>query len=744
MSRLSRGLPPLALIVVTTLLLVFALKLPLSRLDVPYTFSGDAVEKLTQIDTVAETGWLFHNPRLGYPFGYDRLDFPRFDSLNYAIMGPIAALTGESGLAMNLYFIAGFYLIGLIALYAFRRLGLSDGPALLCALVYAFLPYHVLRGEGHLTNGAYFLVPLAILVVAWVSRGDLDPGSAGARRRWWLALAVALLLPLQMPYNGVFFALLCGIGCVLASARLPHWRSLWPAFVLVGATACSFLAEQAPALLHKAEAGANVSVAGRSPEEAELYALRLNQVLLPPGNHRLDRAANAKRGFDAAMNVPENEFRDQYLGLFGILGLAALAWALVRAATGGRRSRTDLDDHVHTAALLAIGVLLLAMSSGVLTLLAYWVTSKIRATNRIYPFLAFVCLIGSGWLLQSLLARIRLPIARYAALGGIGVLALLDVTAPVAFGDHEATAKNADAARVYFRQVEQRLGPAAAIFQLPAVWYPEHPPIAGMTDYEEFKPYLYSDTLRFSYGSAQGRRGYAWASTVAELAPAQLVERTRALGFSAILIDSSAYDSKQLAELAGALGTILPDAPMVDSERRWPLFPLPNTISDDRQIRAAIDAAFTYIPDGTRIEFGRSGYGGFYRAGGWADLEQNGVWSLDDAALLRMQLRNRQPGIPLALDLDASVLVGPLVPTRRLVVEANGHVLGTMDFSLDGPAPSLRFILPPDLIGADDMLELRFSTSPVASPRSAGISIDGRRLGIYLAAMSIAPARADP
>src|SRR5688572_28635761 len=96
-----------ALVVLTSIMLFAVLKLPSSRLDVPYTFSGDAIEKLTQVRNVAETGWLFHSDRLGYPFGYDRLDFPRFDTLNYAIMGPIAAVTGEAGLAMNLYFLAG-------------------------------------------------------------------------------------------------------------------------------------------------------------------------------------------------------------------------------------------------------------------------------------------------------------------------------------------------------------------------------------------------------------------------------------------------------------------------------------------------------------------------------------------------------------------------------------------------------------------------------------------------------------
>lgn len=733
----------LGLVVLTSVLIVGALKLPLTRLDVPYTFHGDAVDKLTQIDTVAETGWLFHNPRLGWPFGYDRLDFPRFDSLNYAIMGPIAALSGQSGLAMNLYFLASFYLIGAAALFAFRRLGLATGPALLCALVYAFLPYHLIRGVGHLTNGTYFLVPLAMLVLVWLARGALDPAADGARRRWWLALATALLLPLQTPYNGVFFAVLCLVAGVLALARQPRWRSAWPALVLFAAVSCAFVAEQVPAVLHKAASGTNLSVAERSSQEAQLYGMRLNQVLLPFSGHRLAALAQAKQGFDQALEVPEAEFRDQYVGVLGVVGLLALLWALARAASAGARPPTELERHVRIAALLAIAILLLALSSGLFTLLAHWVSSKIRAGNRILPFFAFACLLGSGWLLQGLLARIRGAAPRQAVLAGVGVLALLDVTAPDMFAGHARTVANFDAGRTWFEQVEQRLGDGAAVFQLPAVWYPEHPAVGAMGDYEEFKPYLFTRSLKFSYGVAHGRPGYAWASTVEGLPAPDLIEQAHGLGFAAILIDARAYADDKLTALTGALGHALPQPPQVSPDRRWWLFPLADCCGPDAAARRPIESVFAYAADGTPLTFGNGGRGGLYRAGGWDALEDWGVWSLGSTARLRMRLEPRPRG-PLLLTLDAHALLGPHAPTRRLVLEGNGRVLGDVRFELGAPAPSLRFELPDDLPGPDGLLELRFLVSPVTTPRAAGVNIDGRPLGVGLVSLAIGPAAAVP
>ncbi|MBO9665167.1 hypothetical protein [Dokdonella sp.] len=744
-ERRRGWLAALALVVLTSVLIVGALKLPLSRLDVPYTFEGDAVDKLTQIQNVAETGWLFHNPRLGYPFGYDRLDFPRFDSLNYAIMGPVAALTGKPGLAMNLYFIASFYLIGLIALFALRRLGLATAPALLCALVYAFLPYHLFRGVGHLTNGTYYLVPLAILAVMWLARGELDPASPGARRRWWMALATALLLPLQMPYNGVFFALLCVAAALLALARQPRWRSTWPALVLLAATSCSFVAEQAPALLHKAEVGANLNVATRSSQEAELYSMRLNQVLLPFDGHRLTTLSAAKQDFDDALDVPDAEFRNQYIGVIGVLGLLALLWSLARAATERAPSPSDQERYVRIAALLAIAILLMALSSGLFTLLAHWVTSKIRAGNRILPFFAFLCLFGSGWLLQGALARIRSTVGRCATLAGVGALALLDVTMPIMSFGRDVMIVNFDDSQAYFTQVEQRLGRDAAVFQLPVVWYPEHVPIGDMGDYEEFKPYLFTDSLKFSYGAAHGRPGYAWGSTIENLPAADMIAQAHGVGFSAILVDTNAYAGEQRKALIDALGAALPEPPSISASRRWWLFPLQGCCAsaDNATAHATAESAFAYDPDGSPISFGKGGRGGIYRAGGWDALEDWGVWSLGDQAQLRMYLQPRPAG-PLELTLDARVLLGPKVPVRRVVMKANGHLLGVRTFTLGAPSPSLRFSIPQDWIGDDGLFELHFDVDPVASPRTAGVNIDGRPLGVGIVSLTLGTAKPAP
>jgi phosphoglycerol transferase len=428
LERHGRRLMPYVILAIAATLMIIALRMPLSRLDVPYVFTGDAVDKLTQIENVAETGWLFHNDRLGFPFGYDRLDFPRFDSLNYALMGPVAALIGPAR-AMNLYFLACFYLIAFAAFWSLRRLGLALGPALLCSLIYAFLPYRIVRNVGHLTNAAYYLVPLAIVVLVWLARDRFATQPRNVRGAFIFALAIAVLVPLQMPYNGVYFAYLAVIACAIAIAGGARVRAIAMTAALLAATGLSFVAEQIPAMLHARDAGQASLVADRDPAEAELYSMRLNQVLIPTIFDRRPAAASAKEAFDDAMAVPVTEARDQYIGVLGVIGFIALMWALCRAVAWPEPART-LDDDIDAetaariAALFALAILVLAISTGLGTLISYWITAKIRTYNRVLPFFAFACLVGGGWALQTALARVRAPWLRAAALVVVAVLAL--------------------------------------------------------------------------------------------------------------------------------------------------------------------------------------------------------------------------------------------------------------------------------------------------------------------------------
>ena len=155
------------------------------------------------------------------------------------------------------------------------------------------------------------------------------------------------LLPWQTPYNGVFFAMLCAIAGLIAIAAQMRWRAALPALALISASAAAFVVELTPMLVHRVTAGEPAFVAARVPYEADVYALHLNQVLLPPTRSRILALAQSKREFDHAMEMdtPYSEVSNEYIGAFGVLGFFVLCWTLARSVVTARRATRPSRRH---------------------------------------------------------------------------------------------------------------------------------------------------------------------------------------------------------------------------------------------------------------------------------------------------------------------------------------------------------------------------------------------------------------
>ena len=260
-----------------------------------------------------------------------------------------------------------------------------------------------------------------------------------------------------------------------------------------------------------------------------------------------------------------------------------------------------------------------------------------------------------------------------------------------------------------------------------------------MTDYDEFKPFLMSDTLRVSYGGGQGRAGYNWGRFTAQKPVEELIAAAHSMGFAAILIDAFAYDGDPwLASTTDALTQRLAKPPLVSADRRWWTFALDGCCGAPVAPieRDTLPRVFTWDPASGPIRFAAGGSGVLYDAGGWQTPESWGVWSSTESRL-RLRIEPAPQGA-FAIVIDARMLVGPLVPERTVTIEANGRRLGAFAFSIASSSQQLRLAVPAGTLGANGLLELRFATTPVATPASAGINSDPRPLGLGLDSLGIA------
>ena len=131
------------------------------NLDYPYSYTKDSLSYAWTVQRVIE-GWIFDNPRSGYPFGSNFLDYPSSDFGNLLIIKFLGLLSGSYYSATNLYFLLGFPVIFMTSFCVLYAIGLSRTFAWGAALLFTFIPFHFLRIE-HLFYTWYFCCSLIFL-----------------------------------------------------------------------------------------------------------------------------------------------------------------------------------------------------------------------------------------------------------------------------------------------------------------------------------------------------------------------------------------------------------------------------------------------------------------------------------------------------------------------------------------------------------------------------------------------------
>lgn len=546
------------------------------RLDfgVPYAYSGDGILYQAYAKGVLDHGWYWHNSNLGAPEGQQLFDFPGLngDTLNVLLIKAIGLFSSDVATVVHVFFLLTFPLAGLAAYLVLRRLGLSTAASTVCAVLFALLPFHFVRGEGHLLLSAYYAVPLgAYLVLAVLA----DRPLVGPRRTTVATLAICAVIALASGtfYWSAFTIVLVGAAGLLRAGVTRSLRPLWQGGAVVAAIFALVLASLAPSLVYWASHGTNPEVGHRGPLESEDQGLKLAQLVLPMEQHRIGKLAELRQQYDDHFKRTEASVSTP-LGVVASVGFIwLLAVSLLQLASPGRRIAPARHAQVAIAALLA---LLFAWTGGFATFVAV-VEPQIRAWNRLSIFIGFFSLAAVGLLLdralRALRSRRRGAMLVAALLGVVLVVGLLDQTSrsiTLAYGAFRDEYRS-DAA--FMRAIDERLPEGASVFQLPYVPFPENPPVYGMADYDHLRGYLHSDDLRWSYGFVKGRRGDPSPRLVAQPTTQQLVQEVHESGYAGIYIDRRGYPDAA-AQLERELAATLGGAPLVSENQHLSFFAL--------------------------------------------------------------------------------------------------------------------------------------------------------------------------
>jgi hypothetical protein len=570
----------------SVLIVTWALKLWKADLNVPFYYLGDAIFHGMVIKGTLENGWYLNNGSVGMPGGLKMHDFPMPDALNFLLIKLLGLIRPHYAWVLNVFFLLTFPLTAMTSLYVFRQFKLSCPSAVVWSLLYATLPYHFLRGESHLFVTTYYLVPLIVLVALWICSGELCPFDKGkqGRSRFWrhrkfvLALVFCALASSvgfgYYAFFSCFFLLIAGVIGAVCHRRLVH---LATAAILIGIIVLGMIANLTPNIIYRYRNAPN-NVAERAPQSAEVYGLKIAQLLLPIRGHRVGFLSNLKKEYDYGPLINENSAAA--LGFIGGAGFLILLWWLFFKKPGSNEMKSNgMHSILNYLSLLNMAAVLLATIGGFSSLFALLIWAQIRSYNRISIYIAFFCLLAVALLLEDFFRKhIRSgapQIAMYALLAVVLVLGVLDQTSKEWVPDYSSLQSNFNSDKNFVAEIEASLPTGAMIFQLPYVSFPESAPVVKMSDYELFRGYLHSRSLTWSYGAMKGRESDQWQREVALRPTDEQLDIVTFAGFSGVYIDRYGFADDGRA-IEAKLVELLGEQPVTSSNQRLSFFDLRN------------------------------------------------------------------------------------------------------------------------------------------------------------------------
>ncbi len=575
---------PYALAALFSLLAVwFGLNLWTLDWRVPLYYNGDALAVASHFKTIIETGWFTHQADLGAPYGQFYNDYPQADNLHFIAANLLRVFTGDFGALMNIYFILGFPLAAVTAVWFLRQVGVSRTLSVALAVAYSIAPYHFIKGEGHLFLAAYFVVPLALGLLWRVANGMplwrlRAPEERGGR---WLRVVTArnaatigilALLGTASSYYSVFVALVLAVAGLAKLWQTHSWRRFFGAagagLVIVVTMAINLL----PDLLYRLANGVNEAVLVRSPPEAELYSFKLSALLLPVPGHRFGPFATLRQLYDAHYPLPSEEPALGLIASAGFVSLVVIAVYLLLTAGKPRwRAPKSSVRALSVLAGLTLVAFLFGTVGGLSTLLSF-VDFPIRSWNRIAILIAMLALAALGLLLDLFVRRVvkrmrrRSPRVRRAFVAVplavlLMLLAVWDQIPPITPEARAATVASFDSDASFTQQVEATVAPGCLIYQLPYIAFPESPPENGATDSDELRMFLHSTDLRWSAGGIKGRAPIDSVGAYASLPVPEMLQKLQGIQACGIVVDRAAYADggvSILSQLQAALGASVP------------------------------------------------------------------------------------------------------------------------------------------------------------------------------------------
>ena len=409
------------------------------------------------------------------------------------------------------------------------------------ALIFAVAPLMFFRGLGHLTVTTVWHLPLLLISILWITNSIKV--CLSEKIFWLIAIGTCILTGFFNPYYSVLFLIFLGFSWLIR--MMNGDRSSQKISILLWVLFVSILIQHSNFFIFSSQEGGNPFASGRDLVSLAAVSLTLPDLVFSPAHQMifgLDPTFYSNTYFKLLPFFLSNESQLAYIGLLACYGLLLLIFHT--SVQVSRRQHSQISPLFW----LGLGVLVFSVSGGVNYLMGSFGYLFLRSNNRMSVLLM---LIGLFYLCQVLSRQNMRPLKSIILAACLVIFAVWDqVPTNVSKVKHlsEEGLTTLPFNQEIAQSMERQLPKSAMVFQLPIHDFPEGGELGvdphKMHDYDHLLPYLYSNHLRFSYGSIKGRQDTVWQDQLKDVTPDQLVSKLQTYGFSAILINRDGYDDQ--------------------------------------------------------------------------------------------------------------------------------------------------------------------------------------------------------
>lgn len=529
-------------------------------LRVPFSYSGDSLVQLMFIKGLLLNGWTFDIPQLSAPYGMSAAAFPLMTNFDWLIMKVFSVVTSEPGLILNLFWVLTLVFSASSATFCMQLLGLGRLYSFATGILYAFLPFALLRNVGHL-NLVYYLVPFLALLSINLACGLKLNNDQLIRR-------ITYVVCIAQGFNYIYYGFYAVVLLIFATF-LGYFKHRSRIIVHVGAIAVGLiigatLINLSPSFYSWYKHGKPPEMEYKYSAEAEIFGAKIRKMIAPHKDNTLPLFPIWGKK-DIAANYPnENENVTARLGLASTVGFILLLLISLRIV----RPIEEVEIPLTALAALSLFTLLVITVGGFGAVFNLLIAPDIRCYNRFSVFIAFFALAGLGLCLKTWIPAIHSPQIRSVAIMGVAFLIcmslydqLLDRSHLVAGQKSYIRQQRED--KNMFNKLKALYPNGIAVLQLPMTGFPPLSKHEKMSSYDHLRPFLWADgSFRWSWPSFS-QRHRAWQDEISALQGSDLLKATVYSGFGAIWIDRYGYadNGKQIIStlLAAGAKNLLPD-----------------------------------------------------------------------------------------------------------------------------------------------------------------------------------------